>query len=98
MSFVDRGASGLIKASTLTLGTVQYLKEKPGIEQAGYSDKLAARPPDVNETQFFGLPSDGRVQVMDMRRAAFDELGTPIRVTVTVYPADRNQSAAVQAA
>jgi GntR family transcriptional regulator len=91
MSFVEKGADGLIQAIDMTNGTVRYLKDTLGIEQTGYSDKLAVRPPDTTETQFFGLPSDGRVQVIEIRRLAFDQHGKPIRVTVTVYPADRNQ-------
>jgi GntR family transcriptional regulator len=31
--------------------------------------------------------------VIETRRTAFDERGTPVRLTVSVYPADRNQFA-----
>jgi hypothetical protein len=51
------------------------------------------RAPDNSETAFFKLPEDGRVSVIETRRTAFDEHGTPVRLTVSVYPADRNQFA-----
>ena len=47
------------------------------------------------ETGFFKLPDDGRISVIETRRTAFDEAGTPIRLTVSVYPADRNQFAVI---
>ena len=31
--------------------------------------------------------------MIETRRTAYDEDGTPVRLTVTVYPADRNQFA-----
>ncbi len=40
---------------------------------------------------FFRLPSDGRVAVVEIRRIGYDENGSPIRVTVTIFPADRNK-------
>ena len=45
------------------------------------------------ETNFFRLPDDGRVPVIETRRTAFDDRGRPIRLTITVYPADRNKFA-----
>ena len=42
---------------------------------------------------FFKLPDDGRVSVIETRRTAFDTQGRPVRLTVTVYPADRNKFA-----
>jgi GntR family transcriptional regulator len=49
------------------------------------------RAPDSNETGFFRLPPDGRVSMIEIARTAYDGNGQPMRVTVTVYPADRNQ-------
>ena len=37
------------------------------------------------------MPADGRVSVYEIARTAFDGNGQPIRLTVTVYPTDRNQ-------
>ena len=72
-------------------GTVQYLADTLGIHQVGYRDWLAVRAPDGNETDFFKLSSDGRTSIVEISRTAFDGNGQPMRLTVTVYPADRNQ-------
>jgi GntR family transcriptional regulator len=64
-----------------------------GIKQAGYRDMITVRAPDSVESVFFKLPDDGRISVIETRRTAFDEQGTPVRLTVSVYPADRNQFA-----
>jgi DNA-binding GntR family transcriptional regulator len=37
------------------------------------------------------LPEDGRVTVFEVRRTAFDQDGQAFRLTVSVYPTDRNQ-------
>ena len=70
-----------------------YLRETLGIKQAGYRDTLTVRAPDNVESAFFKLPDDGRISIIETRRTAFDEQGTPVRLTVSVYPADRNQFA-----
>ena len=93
MSLVTQGASRLIQAGDIHEGTVNYLKETLGIKQAGYRDTITVRAPDNVEAAFFKLPDDGRVSVIETRRTAFDEQGTPFRLTVSVYPADRNQFA-----
>lgn len=91
MRLIQKGANRLIEASNIEQGTVEYLKDAIHVEQAGWRDTLTVRAPDVNETAFFGLPSDGRVSVIETRRTAFDETGQPIRLTVSAYPADRNE-------
>ncbi len=45
----------------------------------------------MHETCAFKLPNDGRVAVIEILRTGFDENGQPIRLTVTVFPADRNK-------
>ena len=87
----DRGARRLIAAADITEGTIQYLRNDFGIAQAGYRDVITVRTPDSNEAAFFRLPEDGRVAVFENFRTSYDQDGKPIRVTVTVYPADRNQ-------
>ena len=72
-------------------GTVIYLEETLGIKQIGYRDWIRMRVPDGNEMSFFRLPPDGRVPVFEIFRTAFDQTGKPMRVTVTIFPADRNQ-------
>jgi GntR family transcriptional regulator len=91
MALVDAGADRLIKAANIDEGAVEYLRKLLGKEQVGWRDTLTVRAPDPNETAFFRLPDDGRVSVIETRRAAFDQTGTPVRLTVSVYPADRNQ-------
>jgi GntR family transcriptional regulator len=91
MSFVGKGASRLLQASNILPGTVNYLEEEIGLKQTGYRDWITMRAPDTNEMIFFGIPGDGRVPVFEIFRTAFDQTGTPMRVTVTVFPADRNQ-------
>ena len=93
MSLVEKGALRLIQAGDIEEGTVAYIKAAIGNTQAGWRDKIIVRAPDKTETAFFKLPDDGRVSVIETRRTAFDKEGTPIRLTVSVYPADRNQFA-----
>jgi GntR family transcriptional regulator len=93
MSLVERGALKLIQAPNIEEGSVAYLGTKLGLRQVGYRDKITVRAADGNETFFFKLPDDGRVAVFEVLRTAFDEHGQPFRLTVSVYPADRNQFA-----
>jgi GntR family transcriptional regulator len=93
MSLVENGALRLIQAPDIKEGTVKYLAETLGIKQAGWRDTITVRTPDEIETAFFKLPADGRVSVIETRRTAFNESGQPVRLTVTVYPADQHQFA-----
>ena len=93
MKLVERGAVKLIQAPNIEEGTVAHLGTKLGLIQAGYRDKITVRAPDANEATFFKLPDDGRVAVFEVLRTAFDNDGQPFRLTVSVYPADRNQFA-----
>jgi GntR family transcriptional regulator len=52
---------------------------------------LAVRVPETAEAEFFRLPPDGRTSIIEISRTAFDGNEQPMRLTVTVYPADRNQ-------
>jgi GntR family transcriptional regulator len=89
LEFITAGATRLLIAENIPEGTVKYLAETLGLEQVGYRDWVTARGPDNNEQAFFGLAHDATV--FELFRTAFDQTGTPNRVTVTVYPADRNQ-------
>jgi GntR family transcriptional regulator len=86
-------ATRLIQAGDIPEGTVPYLGKILGIKQAGYHDTITVRAPDNVEAGFFKLPDDGRISIIELRRTAFDEQGAPLRLTVSVYPADRNQFA-----
>jgi GntR family transcriptional regulator len=83
-------ARRLLDATGIDEGTVAYLRDC-GIEQAGYRDAIEVRAPDQEETVFFDLPVDGRIQVIEIFRVAFDEEGNRVRLTITVYRADRNR-------
>ena len=91
MSLVDRGASRLMDDRDIEEGAVAYIAKECGIRQVGYRDTIAVRVPDRDEAAFFKLPSDGRVSVFEIYRIAFDHNGDRLRLTVTVYPSDRNR-------
>lgn len=91
MEFVLNGANRLLEAVNISPGTVEYIQETLGLKQTGYRDWITVRAPDANEVAFFRLPPDGRVPVFVIFRTAFDQSGNPMRVTVSVFPADRNQ-------
>lgn len=93
MRLVEQGALRLIQAEDITTGAVRYLEEQLGIKQVGWRDKITVRPPDQNEATFFKLPEDGRVAVFEILETGFDEHSQPIRLTVSIYPTDRNQFA-----
>jgi GntR family transcriptional regulator len=91
MSLVERGATRLILPTNIEEGAVSYLALECDLQQVGYRDSIAVRPPDADEAWFFRLPADGRISVFEIFRIGFDENGNRIRLTVTVYPADRNR-------
>jgi GntR family transcriptional regulator len=87
---LSRRAPRLLDTGNIEEGTVVYLAEC-GIRQAGYQDAIECRAPDKDETAYFDLPADGRVQVVEIRRIAFDQDKNRVRLTITVYRADRNR-------
>lgn len=89
--FVAQGAEKLLLADDIKEGTVQYLANTLGLRQIGYRDWITVRAPETAEAVFFSLPQDGRIAVFEIFRTAYDQTGTPMRVTVTIFPADRNQ-------
>jgi GntR family transcriptional regulator len=91
MELAERGAARLMRPANIEEGTVQYLAETLNIRQVGYRDWITVRAPNPTEADFFKLAADGRVSMYEIFRTAFDEDGQPIRLTVTAYPADRNQ-------
>jgi GntR family transcriptional regulator len=91
MGFVLQGADKLIQAEDIKDGTVKYLADTLGLKQVGYRDWITVRSPDPNEASFFNLPPDGRVAIFEIFRIALDQTGTPIRLTITIFPTDRNQ-------
>jgi GntR family transcriptional regulator len=89
LQLVTAGATKLLIAEDIEEGTVKYLAEALQMKQVGYRDWVTARSPDNEEQAFFGLAHDAAV--FEVFRTGFDQHQTPMRVTVTVYPVDRNQ-------
>lgn len=89
MEFITRGATRLIVAEDIEGGAVRYLADTIGLKQVGYRDWITARNPDANEQTFFRISHDGAV--FENFRTAFDQNKRPMRVTVTIFPTDRNQ-------
>jgi GntR family transcriptional regulator len=91
MGFVVKGADRLLEASDIEGGTVHYLADTLGLRQVRYRSWITVRAPDATEALFFNLPQDGRVGVFEVLETGFDQTGTPMRLTVTIFPTDRNQ-------
>jgi GntR family transcriptional regulator len=91
MGFVLQGAGKLIEAADIESGTVKYLADTLGLRQVAYRDWIKVRAPDSVEALFFGLPQDGRIGVFEIFRTAFDHTGRPMRLTLSVFPTDRNE-------
>jgi GntR family transcriptional regulator len=91
MSLVERGATRLILPRNIDEGAMAYLAHECDLRQVGYRDTISVRPPYENEAWFFRLPADGRISMFEIHRLGFDDDGNRIRLTITVYPADRNR-------
>jgi GntR family transcriptional regulator len=89
MDFITKGATQLLMAEEIIEGAVQYLGDRLGLSQIGYRDWITARTCDSVEQSFFRIPHDSTV--FEVFRTAFDQDKNPMRVTVTVFPTDRNQ-------
>lgn len=90
-AFFSQGAERLMDNDGIPEGTVRYLADTLGLRQVGYRDWITVRAPDAAEASFFTVPQDGRVGVFEIFRTGFDQTGTPMRLTVTVFPTDRNE-------
>lgn len=88
-ALADR-APRLLRSDDISEGTVNYLRSC-GIEQAGYRDAIEVRKPNPEEAEFFGIPPDGRIEITEIYRVAFDQYRNRVRLTITVYRADRNR-------
>jgi GntR family transcriptional regulator len=91
MTLVEKGATKLIEAIDIQGGAVAYLARECGVNQIAYRDTISVRPPNENETTFFKLPADGRVAVFTVFRVGYDQNGDRFRLTITIYPTDRNR-------
>jgi GntR family transcriptional regulator len=86
-------APRLLAAGDIDEGAVAYIAAKLGIYQVGWREELQVRPANSGEKDFFDLSEKSGAQVIEVFRTAFDDDGCPIRLTVTVYAADRNRLA-----
>jgi GntR family transcriptional regulator len=89
MKWVRQGATGLLDPVDIHEGAVQHIAETLGLKQVGYRDLISARLPDDGEQSLFNLTHSHTV--IEICRTSFAEDETPIRVTITVFPSDRNQ-------
>ncbi|WP_192810078.1 GntR family transcriptional regulator [Actinomadura rudentiformis] len=85
------GASKLLEAHDIPEGAVKYLGETLGYREVGYHDEISARAPDDNEKRFFALGDSAADVVFETIRTAYGNEGKAFRLTVTVWPADRNR-------
>jgi GntR family transcriptional regulator len=92
MSYATK-APRLQQAGEIEEGAVAYIAEKAGVKQAGWREELQVRTANSQEMDFFDLSPKSGAQVIEAFRTAFDGDGNPIRLTVTVYAADRNRLA-----
>jgi GntR family transcriptional regulator len=87
---LSRRAPQLLDSGDVKEGTIAYMAKR-GIRQVGYRDAIEWRAPTEEETGYFDLPADGHVQVVEVCRIAFDQDKKRVRLTITVYRADRNR-------
>ena len=87
--FITKGADKLLMALDIEEGTVHYLDSEIGVRQTAYRDWITGRLATEEEQAFFGIGHNSAVFVDS--RVAFDQNNTPMRLTVTIFPVDRNQ-------
>ena len=90
MTFVEQGASRLLAVKDIAEGTDLYLDETIGVKEIGSHDTMTVRAPTPGEAACFGLPEDGRIAVFETRQIGVDPKHKPVRITITIYPSDRN--------
>lgn len=84
---VARGTE-LERRQKIERGTIEVLREL-GFEQVGHRDDIQARMPTPEERSFFRIGPG--VPVLVVSRIAYTSQERPIRLTITVYAADRNR-------
>lgn len=94
MDLVTRGAVRLLGATDIEMGATAYLKEALGLVEGGHQDLIRVGSPSGEEARLFKLPDDGSISVITVLRTSYttgDQDQIPFRVTVTVFPSDRNE-------
>lgn len=86
------GAPALLTASDIRTGAIAYIEQAAGIVETGRRDLIGQRRASAEEALFFGLPDDPQAPVTVVVRTGYRAGGAglvPLRVTTTVYLADR---------
>lgn len=91
MRFVTEGATDLLQVEDVSGGMRKYLEGALGVKEVGSHDTMKVRVPNAGEAEAFSIPDDGWISVFETRQIGVDASGTPVRVTISIYPADRNE-------
>jgi DNA-binding GntR family transcriptional regulator len=91
LHFVTDGAARLLAVEDITEGVRAYLDSALGIKEVGSHDTMRVRAPNPGEAVAFKIPDDGWIAVFETRQIGVDASGHPVRVTISIYPADRNE-------
>jgi GntR family transcriptional regulator len=91
MKLVQEGATRLLEVKDIPEGVRVYLARDFGIREIGSRDTMLVRAPHPDEATAFKIPDDGCIAVFETRQIGVDADGRPLRLTISVYPADRNQ-------
>ncbi len=89
MDFITKGATKLLMAQDIEEGSVRYLADEFGVRQTSYRDWITGRLATEDEQDLFGIGHNAAVFVDS--RVTFDQDNVPVRLTVTIFPVDRNQ-------
>jgi GntR family transcriptional regulator len=91
MKLVREGATRLLEVKDIPEGVRAYLARDFGIREVGSHDTMLVRAPTPPEATAFKIPDDGCIAVFETRQVGVEGSGRPLRLTISVYPADRNQ-------
>ena len=91
MRLVQEGAARLLEVRDIREGVRTYLARDFGIREVGSHDTMLVRAPTRDEANAFKIPDDGCIAVFETRQVGVAASDQPLRFTVSIYPADRNQ-------
>lgn len=91
MKLAQEGAGRLLEVKDIPEGVRTYLARALGIREVGSHDTMLVRAPSPGEATAFRIPDDGCIAVFETRQVGVDGSGQPLRLTISIYPADRNQ-------
>jgi GntR family transcriptional regulator len=91
MKLVHEGAIRLLDVADIAEGVRTYLHRELGIREIGSHDSMMVRTPGRDEATAFKIPDDGCIAVFETRQIGVDDSHQPLRLTISIYPADRNQ-------